>query len=135
MKKPIQTLAAALLACWVCVVSAQGMPTLSLDMGGGTTLQMKPESLEEELGAGKLVASQMLGAAKLLRNPGLQKYVNLVGRRVADQSGRKDLKWSFGVVDSTAVNAFASPGGYILVTSALMQLIETEDELAGVLPH
>jgi predicted Zn-dependent protease len=86
------------------------MPTLPLDMGGGTTLQMKPESLEEELGAGKLVVSQMLGAAKLLRNPGLQKYVNLVGRRVADQSGRKDLKWSFGVVDSTAVNAFASPG-------------------------
>lgn len=135
MSKPFQILAAFVLTCWVSGLTAQGVPTLSLDMGSGTNLQMKPESLEEELGAGKLVASQMLGAAKLLRNPALQKYVNLVGRRVADQSGRKDLKWSFGVVDSTAVNAFAAPGGYILVTSALMQLIDTEDELAGVLAH
>lgn len=129
------TLSAALLAVWTLGASAQGMPSLSLDMGGGTRLQMKPESLEEELGAGKLVASQLLGAAKLLRNPGLQKYVNLVGRRVADQAGRKELKWSFGVVDSNAVNAFASPGGYILVTSALFQMLETEDELAAVLAH
>ena len=93
MKQSIQTVVALLLTFWVSGASAQSMPTLSLDMGGGTTLQMKPESLEEELAAGKLVASQMLGAAKLLRNPSLQKYVNLVGRRVADQSGRKDLKW------------------------------------------
>ena len=110
---------------------AQG---LSLDMGGAT-LKMEPESLQEEIAAGRLVSGQILGAAKLLQDANLQRYVNLVGRRIADQTERRDLAWSFGVVDSIAVNAFASPGGQILMTSQLLQLIETEDELAAVLAH
>ena len=110
---------------------AQG---LSLDMGGAT-LKMEPESLQEEIAAGRLVSGQILGAAKLLPDANLQRYVNLVGRRIADQTERRDLAWSFGVVDSIAVNAFASPGGQILMTSQLLQLIETEDELAAVLAH
>jgi len=102
---------------------------------GGNTLQLKPESLQEELSAGRVVSAQLLGAARLLPNPALQRYVNLVGRRVAEQAGRKEITWSFGVVDSTALNAFAAPGGYILVTSALLQMLDTEDELAAVLGH
>ena len=102
---------------------------------GGTTLSIKPETQAEELAAGKIVASQLLGSAKLVANPPLQNYVNKIGRHIANQTERKDLPWSFGVIDSTAINAFAAPGGYILLTSALMQLLETEDELAAVLAH
>ncbi len=112
-------------------VCAQG---ISLDMGGAT-LKMEPESAQEELAVGRLVAGQILGAAKLLPNAELQRYVNLVGRRVADQSERKDAAWAFGVVDSSAINAFAGPGGKILITSALLQILESEDELAAVLAH
>lgn len=111
--------------------NAQG---LQLDMGGAT-LRMEPESAKEEADLGRLVAGQLLGAAKLVQKPELQRYVNLVGRRVADQSERKDLQWSFGVIDSTAVNAFAAPGGRVLVTTALLGRLETEDELAAVLAH
>jgi predicted Zn-dependent protease len=107
---------------------------LQLDMGGAT-LRMEPESAKEEADLGRLVAGQLLGAAKLIQKPDLQKYLNLVGRRVADQSERKDLSWSFGVIDSTAVNAFAAPGGKILVTTSLLEMLETEDELAAVLAH
>jgi len=112
-------------------VCAQG---ISLDMGGAT-LKMEPESAQEELVVGRLVAGQILGAAKLLPNAELQRYVNLVGRRVADQSERKDAAWAFGVIDSSAINAFAGPGGKILITSALLQILESEDELAAVLAH
>jgi len=112
-------------------VCAQG---ISLDMGGAT-LKMEPESAQEELAVGRLVAGQILGAAKLLPNAELQRYVNLVGRRVADQSERKDAAWAFGVIDSSAINAFAGPGGKILITSALLQILESEDELAAVLAH
>lgn len=121
-----------------CVLASWGSAAqmLKLDMGNmGATLQMNPESLQEELATGEMVAGQLLGAAQLLPNAELQKYVNLVGRRVADQSDRPQLPWAFGVVDSSAVNAFAGPGGYILVTSAALQLLETEDELAAVLAH
>jgi predicted Zn-dependent protease len=108
------------------------MPDLQM---GGAMLQMKPETLEEELGMGRLVSAQLIGAAHLIQDPALQKYINLVGRRVADQSTRKDLPWTFGVIDSTAMNAFAAPGGYILITSGLFQILESEDELAGILGH
>lgn len=127
------------LALWVGLATAAGGSTaqmLQLDMGhAGAALQMNPESLQEELATGEMVAGQLLGATKLLPNAELQKYVNLVGRRVADQSDRPQLPWAFGVVDSSAVNAFAGPGGYILVTSAALQMLETEDELAAVLAH
>ncbi len=112
-------------------VGAQG---LQLDMGAGV-LRMEPESVVEETAMGRLVAGQLMGAANLLPDPKLQRYVNLVGRRIADQSERRDLQWVFGVIDSTAVNAFAAPGGKILVTSALLARLETEDELAAVLAH
>lgn len=111
---------------------AQG---INLDLGTGVGLKMEPESLQDEVSTGRFVSGQILGAAKLNHNRELQRYINLVGRRVADQSDRRDLAWSFGVIDSTAVNAFAAPGGQILVTSQLLQLLESEDELAAVLAH
>jgi predicted Zn-dependent protease len=101
----------------------------------GQTLQLKPESFQEEMAMGKVVASQLLGAARLLPNAQVQRYVNLVGRRVAEQAGRKEINWAFGVIDTTAINAFATPGGYILVSSTLLSMMDTEDELAAVLGH
>lgn len=102
---------------------------------GNRSISIKPESLEEELVAGKFVMSQLLGSAKLLPNEDIQKYVNLVGKHVANQTDRKELKWCFGVIDSKAINAFAAPGGFILITSSLLELLESEDELAAVLAH
>lgn len=122
----------AMLFLNVPLLQAQG---ISLDMGSGISLTMEPETLEDELLTGRFVAGQILGAASILPNRDLQRYVNLVGRRVAEQSDRKDLPWSFGVIDSSAVNAFAAPGGIILITSQLLQLLDSEDELAAVLAH
>jgi len=102
---------------------------------GAVTGLLKEESVEEELEVGKSVAAQILGASKLLPNEKIQNYVNLIGRHVASQSERPELPWSFGVIDTPSVNAFASPGGYILITKGLFDLLDTEDELAAVLGH
>lgn len=112
----------------------QKAPEVKLQLGG-RTLTISKESLVEEVELGDATAAQILGANELLPNPRLQKYVNLVGRHVANQTGRKELKWTFGVIDSTAINAFAAPGGKILITAGLMNLLRTEDELAAVLGH
>jgi predicted Zn-dependent protease len=71
----------------------------------------------------------------LVRDNKLQNYVNLVGNWVALQSGRQEVTWHFGVLDTEAINAFAAPGGYIFVTKGLYRLLNTEAELAGVLGH
>ena len=91
------------------------------------------EEQEIEIGAG--LASGLLGAAPLVNDPGLQRYVNDVGSWVASHSERQNLPWTFGVIDSDGINAFAAPGGYILVTLGLYQLLENEAQLAGVLGH
>jgi predicted Zn-dependent protease len=90
---------------------------------------------EQENRIGRQIAGNLLGAARLVRDDALQRYVNRVGNWVAQQSGRKDLNWRFGVVDTEDINAFAAPGGYIFVTRGLYRRLNSEAELAGVLGH
>ena len=76
-----------------------------------------------------------LGAAPLVKNDALQRYVNEVGRWVSLQGERPDLAWHFGVIDSDDINAFSAPGGYIFITKGLYRTLQNEAELAGVLGH
>jgi predicted Zn-dependent protease len=90
---------------------------------------------EEEIAIGRQISGNLLGAAALVKDAQLQRYVNNVGRWVASQSERPDLPWHFGVIQSNDVNAFAAPGGYIFVTLGLYRLLQSEADLAGVLGH
>lgn len=92
-------------------------------------------STDEEIRIGRQIAGNLLGAAALVADAKLQRYVNQVGRWVALQSDRPNLPWHFGVIDSTDINAFAAPGGYVFVTRGLYQKLNNEAELAGVLAH
>ncbi len=92
-------------------------------------------SQADEIAIGRQIAGNLLGAAPLVNDAGLQQYVNRVGRWVANQSERPDLPWHFGVIESSDVNAFAAPGGYVFVTRGLYALLQNEAELAGVLAH
>lgn len=90
---------------------------------------------QEEIALGQEFAATLLGAKPLVNNPGLQRYVNTLGRWLAAQTERPDLPWTFGVLDDKGYNAFATPGGYIFVTRGLMERMRSEAELAGVLAH
>ncbi|MFZ3088358.1 MAG: M48 family metallopeptidase, partial [Methylotenera sp.] len=89
----------------------------------------------EEISLGREIAGNLLGAAPLVKDAALQKYVNSVGRWVASQSERPDLPWHFGVIESDDINAFAAPGGYIMLTKGLYRKLSNEAQLAGVLGH
>ncbi len=90
---------------------------------------------EQEANIGKEYASLLVGAAPLLDRPAVQSYVNQVGRWLSLHSERPNLDWRFGVLDSDNINAFATPGGYVLVTKGLLARVRNEAELAGVLAH
>ena len=68
-------------------------------------------------------------------DPELQRYVNDIGQQLARVSHRPNLPWTFTVVDSPAINAFALPGGYIYLTRGILAYLDDESELAGVLGH
>lgn len=66
---------------------------------------------------------------------GLRRYVQDIGLQLAAQSEQPRGPWTFTVLDSPVVNAFALPGGYIYVTRGLVALANDEAELAGVIGH
>ncbi|HEV8646956.1 MAG TPA: M48 family metalloprotease [Burkholderiales bacterium] len=100
-----------------------------------TLTNLREPTQAEEIEIGDGVAETLLGARPLLDDADLQRYVNAVGMWVAQQSERPDLPWHFGVNDSDHINAFAAPGGYIIVTKGMMKQLRNESELAGVLGH
>ena len=68
-------------------------------------------------------------------NQALQQYVNEVGQRLAKNGHRPNLQYSFLVVDSPEINAFALPGGYVYITRGILAYLNSEAELAAVLGH
>jgi len=89
----------------------------------------------EEIQIGQGMTETLLGARPLYDDAELQHYVNEVGLWVAQQSDRPNLPWHFGVNDSDHINAFATPGGFIIITKGMMKQLRNEAELAGVLGH
>jgi predicted Zn-dependent protease len=88
---------------------------------------------EAELGFG--MAQQFLASKRLVADDGLQRYVNMVGTWLSQQSERPNLPWRFAVIEGEVPNAFAVPGGYVFITQGMVALAETESELAGILGH
>jgi beta-barrel assembly-enhancing protease len=118
-------------------LGAVGRQVSSLFGGGAAKVIPKSEDelAAEELALGPEIAGRILGARPLWANPDAQQRVNRVGRWVASQTSRPELPWTFGVIDTPEVNAFAAPGGYILVTRGLYELLATDAELAAVVGH
>jgi len=95
----------------------------------------KEFSQEDEIQLGDALTASFLGASPLSKDESLQRYVNRVGKWVALHSDRPDLPWTFSVIDTETINAFAMPGGSIVVSSGLVKRLSNESELAGVLAH
>ena len=116
---------------------------LTLLSGCGTKMQNPVTGENErsvmsesaEIEEGKRGHEQVLAEYGALKNPALQAYVNDVGQRLAKQSHRASLKWTFTVLDSPEINAFALPGGYIYITRGIMAYLYSEADMAGVIGH
>lgn len=96
---------------------------------------LREVSEPEEIQIGDGVTETLLGARPLQKDDELQHYVNMVGLWVARQSARPDLPWHFAVNDSDHINAFAAPGGNVIITVGMVRLMRNESELAGVIAH
>lgn len=128
------------LALTVLTVTLAGCANMSVD----TMLQHGQNlvrSFSQEVSAGQQQAmgdesaALLLGAAPLVKNAALQRYVNQVGLWVALHAERDDIDWRFGVIDTDSINAFAAPAGYVFVTRGLMARLNDESELAGIFAH
>jgi predicted Zn-dependent protease len=90
---------------------------------------------EERIIGGALAVETVKRYGGLFRNRRTVRYVNLIGRALAQVSDRPDIKYYFAVLNSMEPGAFAAPAGYIFITRGILTLAENEAELAGVLAH
>ena len=89
----------------------------------------------EERDLGSDISAKLRDKYGVVQDKAVHKYVTLVGSVLAQQSSRPNLPWTFIVLDTDGVNAFASPSGFIHITRGALALIQNEAELADVLGH
>jgi predicted Zn-dependent protease len=119
------------------------LATLAIAMAACTTVRNPVTGQREltvmdeqsEVAEGTKAHAEILKEYTRLDNAALQTYVNDVGQKLAAQSHRANLKWTFTVLDSPEVNAFALPGGYVYITRGIMAYLDSEADLAGVIGH
>lgn len=89
----------------------------------------------QEIEMGREYDPQIVAEMGLYPDAALQRYIQELGTRLAAQSERPNLPWTFRLLDDPVVNAFALPGGYIYITRGILAHLGSEAELAGVLGH
>lgn len=89
----------------------------------------------QEIGLGREADPDIVGAYGLYPDSSLQAYVRGLGERLAAQSERPNLPWTFRVLDDPVVNAFALPGGFNYVTRGILAYFNSEAELVAVMGH
>jgi Zn-dependent protease with chaperone function len=108
---------------------------------GVEALQFKPGfnlfSLQQDVQLGKENSDQINKQMLLVKDPAVLEYVNGLGKKLASYApnNHPEYVWQFRVVNSTEINAFALPGGYIYINRGAMEAAEDEAQLAGVLAH
>ncbi|MEI6515143.1 MAG: M48 family metalloprotease [bacterium] len=92
---------------------------------------------EQEYYIGRTVAATILSQNKPLDNRAMTTYLNTVGQYLALYSDRPETfgGYHFLIMDSDDINAFAAPGGFIMVSRGMLKCCKSEEALAGVLAH
>jgi predicted Zn-dependent protease len=111
-----------------------GMITSSVQTIGKAA---RPLAEDEEYYVGRAVAARLTSTYPLYRNARLTDYLNLIGQTIALHTDKPTTfgGYHFALLDSSEINAFACPGGIILITRGMLSSVKSEDELAAVLAH
>lgn len=113
---------------------AMGLQSCAVNPATGQpNLVLMSESRELEIGHEE--HQKVLASMRVVEDQRINNYVNEVGQRVAQGSHRSDLEYTFTVIDSPEINAFALPGGFVYINRGLLLYLKSEDELAAVLAH
>ncbi|MEP6882653.1 MAG: M48 family metalloprotease [Dokdonella sp.] len=102
------------------------------DIGSSAASAISPEEMKDY---GASMLHEMRAYNLVLDDPLVSDYLHSLGYRLVSMSDRSDLNFTFFVVRSNEINAFAAPGGYIGVNIGLMNSMASEDQLAAVIAH
>lgn len=125
------------LGVWLgAMVKAPAIPIGDLIFQGIQIIQLSNISDEQEVTLGRQMDGAVMAREfRAYRNSDINAFVNDIGQKLARVSDRPNLSYTFRVVDDQQVNAFATMGGYVYVTTGLLRMADNEAQLAGVIGH
>lgn len=132
---PLISVLVALSICLSTALPSQAFDWLPILLQGVQVLQLSNMSDRQEADIGKQINQQLLGDVRLYRNSDINRYVEQLGQRLAANSDRPKLKYTFQVVEDDSINAFATLGGYVYLHTGLIKTAANEAELASVIAH
>ncbi|MBD1852825.1 M48 family metallopeptidase [Leptolyngbya sp. FACHB-711] len=116
--------------------TSQAVPLLDLLLRGVQVLQLSTLSDQQEVSLGRQINQQLVSEEiKIYNNPTITQYVNQIGQRLAPFSDRPNIPYTFQVVEGDQINAFATMGGFVYVTTGLLKAADNEAQLASVIAH
>lgn len=92
-------------------------------------------STASEIKLGRSIAQKIEEKFKPTKDIQLQERVENIGQKLVAVCERKDISYSFIVLESERANAFALPGGYVYLNTGLIEKVDSDDEIAAVLAH
>ncbi|MEL6494815.1 MAG: M48 family metalloprotease [Cyanobacteria bacterium J06623_7] len=98
-------------------------------------IQIGQALLAGEAAAGQSFAQSIKAQSTMVNNSQQLKYLDGIGQRLAKLMGRDEFEYEFNIIEDPTPNAFALPGGKIFFHTGMLQLMDSEAELAGVLAH
>jgi beta-barrel assembly-enhancing protease len=104
-------------------------------VAGSATVSACGISTQQEIEMGQQYAAEINRQLPIVDDPAIHRYINDLGHRLQRQPGARDIPYTFYVVNSGEINAFAVPGGFIYINRGLIERTENLSELAGVLGH
>lgn len=133
-------LVSSLVATGIILSSARPAPALpswvELLIRGVQVIQLSSMSDRQEVSLGEQINEQLVNEEfDLYTDSQVTAYVNQIGQRLVPYSTRPDIPYTFQVVRDDQINAFATMGGYVYVTTGLMQAADNEAQLASVIAH
>ncbi|MFN6158235.1 MAG: M48 family metallopeptidase [Dolichospermum sp.] len=132
---PLISVIVALSVCLSTPLPSKGIDLLPLLFQGVQILNLSNISDSQEVNLGQQMNQQLQQEVKISDNSELNDYINEVGRRLAANSDRPNIPYTFQVVEDAAINAFATTGGFIYVNTGLLKAADNEAELVSVLAH
>jgi predicted Zn-dependent protease len=114
----------------------QARPWFDLIFRGVQILQLSNISPRQEIQIGQQINQQLVSSEiQLYRNSEINRYVDQIGQRLAQESTRTDIPYKFQVVNDKNINAFATMGGFVYVNTGLLTAADNEAQLASVMAH
>lgn len=119
--------------CGIALAASSGVPRAELPTLGDPTLDSISNREEAQLGLAYY--RSIMASVPVINDVQLDHYLKSLAQKLVTQSDMAGKQFTFFIVNSSVINAFALPGGYIGVNSGLVLDADTESQLASVLAH